>query len=144
MSCEDLADVVAIEREAHPRAWSEENFLSEMRRPCAYAFVAHHKHRLLGYLIFWMICDEVHLLNLSIHPDFRGRGMGKKLMTFLIDFAHRSGAKWIGSEVRRSNRAALALYRSFGFREHGVRKGYYQDTHEDGILLEREFDREPM
>lgn len=143
MLCEDLVEVVAIERDTHTHAWAEQNFLSEMRNACAYAFVAHNEHRLLGYLVFWIICDEVHLLNLAIHPTFRRCGIGKKLMAFLIYFSHRHGARWIGLEVRRSNHAALVMYRYFGFQEKMVRKAYYQDNHEDGIVMELRLDREP-
>jgi len=143
MSCADLAEVASIERVAHTPGWSEENFLREMSNACGHAFVAHHEHRIVGYLVFWMICDETHLLNLTIHPDSRRCGVGKKLMAFLIRFSHRHGVTWIGLEVRRSNHAALGIYRTFGFRKKSVRRAYYQDNHEDGIVMELGLDREP-
>jgi ribosomal-protein-alanine N-acetyltransferase len=94
-------------------------------------------------MVFWMICDEVHLLKLVVHPEFQRSGLGKRLMAFLIHFACSHGVEWIGLEVRRSNQAALALYRSLGFEERRVRKGYYRDTSEDGIVMEWELNREP-
>lgn len=144
MLCEDLVEVLAIERCTHSPAWSRQNFVSELRNACAYAFVAHDGQRLLGYLAFWMICDEVHLLNLAIHPDFRGCGIGGRLMRFLIHFSHDHGAKWIGLEVRRSNHKARAMYCHYGFREKDVRQAYYQNNREDGIVMECRLDREPI
>ena len=142
MSHKDLIDVMTIENDSHERPWSTESFLSEMRNPVGHAFVAHDGRCVLGYVIFWMIADETHLLNLTIRPDFRGRGLGKRLMAFLIDFARRQGAQWIGLEVRRSNEAALALYRRFGFQEARVRAAYYPDTQEDGIIMELGLDHD--
>jgi ribosomal-protein-alanine N-acetyltransferase len=139
----DLADVLALERETDTAAWSEENFLSEIGSACGYAFVARHDpSRLLGFLVFWMIADEVHLLKLAIHPDFRRYGLGKGLLAFLIGFAHDHGVRWIGLEVRKSNLTAMAMYRSFGFQQTSVRKAYYPDNHEDGIVMELRLDRE--
>ena len=138
MSKADVVQVVAIEKNAHDLPWSEENFLSELRNACSYSIVAHDEHRILGYLVFWMIGAEVHLLNLTVHPEFRRCGIGKELMGFLIQLSNRHGAISIGLEVRRSNRAALSLYHAFGFKERAVRKAYYQVKGEDGILMELE------
>jgi ribosomal-protein-alanine N-acetyltransferase len=138
----DLGGVVAIERKTHSPPWSGESLLAEIRNPCTYAFVAAHEHQLQGYLVFWMICDEVHLLSLSIHPKFRRCGIGKRLLSFLIHFSYCHGVQWIGLEVRKSNRAALALYRSFGFGKQRVRKRYYQGPQEDALVMERELGHE--
>ena len=124
MSKADVVQVVAIEKNAHDPPWSEESFLSELRNACSHSLVAHDGHRVLGYLVFWMIDAEVHLLNLTVHPEFRRCGIGRELMAFLIQFSNRHGATSIGLEVRRSNRAALGLYYALGFKEKAVRKAY--------------------
>ena len=72
MSAADVVQVVAIERNAHDPPWSEENFLSELQNVCAHSLVAYDEHRILGYLVFWMIEAEVHLLNLTVHPESIG------------------------------------------------------------------------
>ncbi len=138
MLVHDLPDVMAIERHSHNSAWSDNNFKSEMRNDCAHAFVAHEEHRIVGYLVFWLVHDEVYLLNLTVHKDFRRCGLGQKLVAFLIDFSRHHGARWIGLEVRKSNHSALSIYGRFGFRQERVRKAYYQDNHEDGIVMELE------
>jgi ribosomal-protein-alanine N-acetyltransferase len=136
MAYKDLIDVMTIEKDSHERPWPMESFLSEMKSPVGHAFVGHDGRCVLGYVVFWMIADETHLLNLTIRSDFRGHGLGRRLMAFLIHFAHRHGAQWVSLEVRRSNTAALALYRRFGFQEASVRAAYYPDTQEDGIIME--------
>jgi ribosomal-protein-alanine N-acetyltransferase len=138
----DLREVVAIERKTHSPPWGKETLLAEIGNPCTYAFVATHEHRFGGYLVFWMIRDEVHLLALSTNPEFRRCGVGKRLVSFLICFSRYHGVQWIGLEVRKSNRAALALYRSFGFRRQSVRKRYYQNPQEDALVMEWELGRE--
>jgi ribosomal-protein-alanine N-acetyltransferase len=95
----------------------------------------------VGYLVFWLICGDVHLLKIATHPDFHRQGIADRMMAFLLSFSRTHGADWIGLEVRQSNRAARALYRSFGFEERGVRRAYYPDSHEDGILMECELKR---
>lgn len=142
MSDGDLSEVITIERCSQSPPWSADSFLREMRNTSGYAFVAQNDNRILGYLVFWMICDEVHLLNLAVHPDFRLRGVGEKLVAFLIDFSRRQRVRWIILDVRKSNRAATALYDNYGFQETRVRKAYYPDNHEDAIVMELELDRE--
>lgn len=142
MSPGDLAEVLVVEKEAYTPGWSEKNFLNEMRNACSYAFVADQGRRILGYLVFWLIRDEVHLLNLTVRADRKRRGVGKKLMAFLIHFSRRHAAKWIDLEVRRSNQAAISMYRTFGFRERRVRRAYYHDKREDGLVMELRLERE--
>ncbi len=142
MSPNDLTDVMAIERRSHTHPWSEEGFLNELRNRPGRAFVAHRGKCLTGYVVFWIIADETHLLNLTVHPGCRGYGLGKRLLAFLISYSRRHGVKWVGLEVRRSNRVATALYRRFGFQEGRVRRAYYPDTREDGINMELGLDHE--
>jgi len=142
MSREDLAEVMALERHAQGPGWSVDNHLSELRNRSCHAFVTHTEHQVLGFLIFWIVYDEAYLLNLAVRRGSRRNGIGRKLMAFLIEFSRRHGARWIGLEVRKSNRPARALYTEFGSRQTRIRKGYYQDNHEDGIVMELELEYE--
>jgi len=142
MSTNDLTDVMAIEKKSHTDPWSEEGFLNELRNPAGRSFVIHQGKSITGYVVFWIIADETHLLNLTVHPGCRGHGLGRKLLAFLISYSRRHGVTWVGLEVRRSNRVATALYRSFGFQEGRVRKAYYPDTREDGLIMELGLNRE--
>ncbi len=143
MYCEDITEVLAIQRHVQGPAWTPDHFVNELRNGFCHAFVAHLGRQILGYVIFWIILDEAHLLNLAIHPSFRRSGVGRRLMAFLIHFSRRRGATWIALEVRKTNTPALALYSEFGFQQTRVRKSYYQDNHEDGIVMELELKREP-
>ena len=83
----------------------------------------------------WLILDEAHINNICVHPSYRCRGYGKMLVHRLIRAAYKYGGDSITLEVRKSNLTALTLYNSLGFEEEGVRKGYYQDTGEDAIIM---------
>jgi ribosomal-protein-alanine N-acetyltransferase len=94
------------------------------------------QRRLLGYVCWWVVGDEVHILNLAVHPDARRGGTGRALVQRVLDDAavHRAGS--VSLEVRRDNQPAAALYRSLGFTESGVRRNYYGQG-EDAIIMER-------
>jgi len=87
-----------------------------------------------GYIIYWVVAGEMHLLNLAVHPTHRRRGIARALLTAALEEARSQGADVVWLEVRPSNAAALALYQSFGFEEIGVRPGYYSDNGEDALL----------
>jgi ribosomal-protein-alanine N-acetyltransferase len=77
-------------------------------------------------------------LNIAVHPARRGEGIGRALLSECIRRAARAGASLIFLEVRAGNEAAQRLYRSMGFAFRGIRKGYYTDTGEDAVILDRE------
>ena len=77
----------------------------------------------------------MHILNLAVHPGHRRRSIARRLLAEALAQARTLGAELAWLEVRPSNLAALALYESFGFRQVGRRPRYYDDTHEDALLL---------
>ena len=89
----------------------------------------------VGYAGMWKIQDEGHITNIAVHPEFRGVHIGKALMSQLINEARSLGVNSMTLEVRKSNIIARNLYESFGFKEAGVRKGYYADNKEDAIVM---------
>lgn len=88
-----------------------------------------------GYLIYWVVAEEMHILNLAVHPQQRRRGIARCLLSTAMSQARELGAQVAWLEVRPSNTQALALYRSFGFKKVGTRPRYYDDTQEDALLL---------
>jgi len=90
---------------------------------------------LLGMGCLWAILEEAHITILAVHPDHRGRGLGKLLLGALLFSAQRRGLEWATLEVRPSNRTALCLYQTMGFKQVGRRRGYYQDSGEDAVIL---------
>jgi ribosomal-protein-alanine N-acetyltransferase len=88
-----------------------------------------------GFAAFWKVVDEMHINNLAVHPDCRGRGLGRQLLAGTLAAAHALGVRRATLEVRRSNVAAQRLYASAGFRVVGVRAGYYTQPAEDALVL---------
>jgi ribosomal-protein-alanine N-acetyltransferase len=134
-----LEQVMEIERISFPTPWTEKMFLEELASPLSFHFVASrregHRDLVLSYIIFWMFREEVHILNLATHPDFRRVGIAQSLLLFTIDFSYNSGGIVYLLEAREKNQPALNLYQKLGFSSCGVRKKYYADTGEDAVLM---------
>lgn len=141
MSPDDLPDVLDIERLSSSHPLTEEMFFKELSLEIAHLYVVRHKNdadcrdRVIGYIDYWKIGPEIHIIIFAVHPDFRRQGAGSVLLQYLIDKAWREGGEEILLDVRVSNEAASSLYRKFGFVECGRRKNYYQDHPEDAILM---------
>lgn len=135
---EHLGGVLEIERQSFPTPWSKQAFLGELRdNELAHYYVCLQGDKVTGYAGMWIIFDEAHVTNIAVHPDYRGRKIGKALLLNLMEQALRLGAERITLEVRPSNKVAQELYRKLGFRPVGIRKGYYTDTNEDAIIMWR-------
>ena len=135
----DLDRLVAIERAAFARPWSRNLLARELDNRISTVLGARDEAgELWGFAIWWTVADEIHLLDVAVHPDRQRRGIARSLMERCLEAAREAGAAWVLLEVRESNEAARALYRSLGFRESGIRPGYYRDTREDAIILELE------
>lgn len=140
----DLDAVLAIEEASFhnptTRAWYE----SELQRPeVCYVYVLRLPDGVAGFCAFWKVVDQIHINNLAIHPDFRHRGLGARLLTHVLDEAARLGAPHATLEVRRSNEAARRLYGAAGFVSVGVRTSYYTNPIEDALILSRTGGRVP-
>jgi ribosomal-protein-alanine N-acetyltransferase len=138
MEVMDLRSVLEIEGLSFPHPWHESTFRGEIQhRPISFPLVVVHTtlNRVIGYVIFWLIGEDVQINNIAIHPDFRGMGVGEHVMRQVIEQVRFRGASLITLEVRPSNTAALALYRKLGFKLMGIRKGYYTIPSEDALVL---------
>jgi ribosomal-protein-alanine N-acetyltransferase len=135
----DLDGVMAIEEVSFPTPWSREMFSEDFARRFSDTLVAAGtQDEVLGYSVCWTIAGESHLLNIAVLPSRRGEGIGRALLTECLRRAARAGASRIFLEVRAGNGAAQRLYRSMGFVFRGIRRGYYTDTGEDAVILDRE------
>ncbi len=135
---EDLPHILEIERLSFPSPWQATHFFLELYKDYAHLWVAEKEGRLVGYICFWLVADEAHLVNIAVHPSFRRKGVGEFLLKMFLRFAARKGARRAFLEVRASNRVARHLYEKFGFKKDGVRRSYYQDTKEDAILMSKD------
>ncbi len=131
----DIPEIVAIENVSFPTPWADHAFLSELRNKFAYYNVAVHDGKVAGYCGMWLFSGEAHITTIAVHPDWRGRGLGKTFMNALINHARSRGATTMILEVRPSNSAARILYKNMGFRQIGCRRNYYLETHEDALVM---------
>ena len=141
----DLPRIMEIEAAGFLHPWSEALLRAELGHAWSNLLAAlapgpDGVPRLLGYVIFWLVHDEVHVLNVATAPEARRRGVGRALMDEAVAVGRRKGARLSTLEVRRSNLPAIALYRSLGYREVGVRPRYYAEENEDAIVMTLEFD----
>lgn len=136
MTIDDLDAVMEIEHESFTIPWSRKSFCEELERnTCARYLVVEDEGRVVGYGGMWFVVDEAHVTNIAIRRDSRGKGMGKFLMENMLQFAADSGMVFMTLEVRRSNEVAQHLYRTHGFVDVGYRKRYYEDNHEDALIM---------
>jgi [ribosomal protein S18]-alanine N-acetyltransferase len=145
MRLEDLDEVLEIERHGHPSPWPRQVFTEELEREWARIDVlrvraAEGSSRVVAFCNFWIVRDEIHILNVATHPDWRRRGHAARLLEHLLGFARTSGGRYLTLEVRKSNVGAVALYQRFGFSAVGVRPQYYVENREDAIVMALELD----
>ena len=133
----DLDGVVEIERVSFNNPTTREWYEAELRRPdvCFIYLLRTLDHPVAGFCAFWRVVDQIHINNLAIRPELRGRGLGSQLLQGVIAEAGRLGATTATLEVRRSNQAAIRLYTRAGFAQVGVRQSYYTQPVEDALVL---------
>lgn len=140
MRVADIDAVMEIERRSFPTPWSRAAFVSELLdNDRAYYMVARADTetgpRVVGYIGLWLIAGEGHITNVAVHPDCRGKGIGRRLLTAAADLCRARSARRMTLEVRVSNLVAQQLYRDMGFVSAGIRRGYYRDNNEDAIIM---------
>jgi [ribosomal protein S18]-alanine N-acetyltransferase len=128
-------DLLSIERSSFPSPWDINSFSEEIDRAISHFWVLTLDAVLAGYICFWIFADEVHLLNVAVCKTCRRKGVGRHLLSKMVEVGKAEGAETAWLEVRPSNLAARSLYRKAGFREVGRRPRYYTDTREDGIIM---------
>ena len=143
MRADDLPAVLDIEKRAFAQPWSRAFFEKELSTPFAHLVVAVDpataRPSVVGYTCRWRVADEVHLLNVAVHSERRGTGLGRHLVESVIDESRAGGARTMFLEVRAGNIVARRLYRRLGFRDLGVRRGYYGPG-QDAIVMELRLD----
>lgn len=136
----DVGRIVDIERDGFLHPWSRELIERELghswsRIVLACADDRVGNERVLGYIVFWIVHDEVHVLNVATALEARRQGVGRALMDAAEEEGRSRGARLSTLEVRRSNTGAIALYRAIGYRQVGVRPNYYAEEGEDAIVM---------
>jgi len=130
----DLPAVLEIEQASFPSPWRPEFFLNELHNASARLVVAEGAGQVIGYFCRWLVADEVHILDVAVHPAYRRRGVGKLLLQEILTEARQNRARTASLEVRVGNQPAIALYQAFGFQQVAVRRQYYENG-EDAFLM---------
>ena len=125
-SC-DLQEVLKIENECFENPWSETYYTLSLKRPRSYEhfYVARHENTIVGYIVFSILHEEAHILNLAVPVVYRRQGIAKYLLTSALKMIQAQDGHEVLLEVAVSNLPAQYLYRQFGFRICGIRKNYY-------------------
>lgn len=131
-----LDSILEIERGSFISPWSRNGFLQEVRNPISHLWAIMDEDGTAGgHICFWMFEREIQLLNIAVHPEKRGRGLGSHLLREMIRVGIERGMEQIWLEVRTSNTKARRLYEKLGFLAVGRRLRYYQDTNEDAVVM---------
>ena len=134
-----LDAVLAVEQRAYSHPWTRGNFTDALASGYQAQVLVAGEH-LLGYFVAMMGVDEVHLLNITVTPEFQRQGWARVLLDALALWSRGCGAQWLWLEVRQSNLRAQQVYEAHGFRRVGERKRYYPAAHgqrEDAVVMSR-------
>ena len=148
MTAEHVSRLAELEKLCFSEPWSEKSLTEEIDKPAACFLVAMQQdeglgyggmHTVLGYGGMHTVLGESYVDNIAVFPEFRGHGVGRTLMEALIEKARENGGVFITLEVRTSNLPAIAMYRSLGFTEAGVRRNFYTEPREDALIFTLSF-----
>ncbi|MDF1524827.1 MAG: ribosomal protein S18-alanine N-acetyltransferase [bacterium] len=144
MTLLDLDSVVRIEDLSFPHPWTRDQFTAELERElvsrCHVAVMEDDGiGPAVGFIMAWLVEDELHITNLAVEPEVRRGGVAAALLEQSILEAIELGAMWCQLDVRATNAAARGLYSRFGFKPLGTRKRYYQNG-EDAVVMGKELE----
>jgi ribosomal-protein-alanine N-acetyltransferase len=137
---DDLDGVLAVEAASFTNPWTRAMYAWELQnRSVCHIYVARTAScRVAGFCAFWLVFDEIHINNVAVLPEYRGRGMGSAVLRHVLQEAQRLGATRATLEVRASNTGAGRLYERLGFHVAGIRPNYYSSPVEDALILWRD------
>lgn len=133
----DIPALIALEKACFPRPWTSREFEISMRQKYFYALGVRLQHSIIAYVTFFLVVDELEIVNLAVLGAHRRQGLGQFLLGSVLSFAGSHDVARIILEVRRSNQAARGLYAQNGFEVIGVRRRYYPPDGEDALVMER-------
>ena len=136
MTVHDIASVHEIERASFFTPWPDDAYRNELvtNRLASYV-VARAGDEVVGFAGLWVMVDEAHITTFAVHPRWRRRGVGQRLLLRLLELANDRRAREATLEVRLSNVPARRLYEKYGFRPVGIRPRYYSDNGEDALIM---------
>lgn len=135
MQEQDVKTVAQIEAENFSKPWKEVDFLGAVKDKKALYLVAYVDEVLVGYIGMWMVLDEGEITNVSVKKEYQGQKIGRALLEKLEILGRTKGVGSYFLEVRESNKRARVLYESCGFSVISVRKNFYEEPVENGVVM---------
>src|SRR6266404_1449436 len=135
----DMPEVLHTEQESFAFAWSEEDFLRCLRQRNCIGMVAEHGEKVVGFMIYELHKNKLHIMNFAVHPGWRRRGVGAQMVGKLISKLSSHRRTRITLEVRETNLAAQLFFSRQGFRAVRVLRSYYEDSGEDAFVMQYQF-----
>jgi [ribosomal protein S18]-alanine N-acetyltransferase len=132
---EDLDEVMAIENGSFVRPWTKRLFEETLRSDVSEGLGLESEGRVVGYIVFYAVEGEAHVLNFAVHPLFRRQGLGLTMLKGALKGLRGRGVTVFFLEVREGNAGAIGLYEKCGFERIGRRKRYYSETNEDALVM---------
>jgi ribosomal-protein-alanine N-acetyltransferase len=132
----DMPEVLQTEQDSFEFSWTEEDFLRCLRQRNCIGMVAEQGERVVGFMIYELHKQKLHILNFAVHPRFRRSGVGGQMVSKLISKLSSHRRTRITLEVRESNLSAQLFFRQQGFKGVRVLRAFYEDSGEDAYLMQ--------
>ena len=132
----DMPEVLDIEKSSFEFPWSEEDFIRCLRQRNCIGMVAEYDERVVGFMIYELHKNQLHVLNFSVRPDARRRGVGQQMINKLVGKLSQQRRNRIVLEIRETNLAAQLFFRNSDFMAMSVLRDYYDDTTEDAYVMQ--------
>lgn len=136
MGIDDIDQIMEIEKRSFATPWSRRMFEETIFSPISRGFVVEGENGVTGYMVFYVADVEAHIMNLAVNPTERKQGHAGRLLTQALMLFRESDVSECYLEVREHNTDAQRLYKRFGFEAIGRRKGYYEETGEDALVMQ--------
>ena len=135
----DMPEVLEIEKSSFEFPWSEEDFIRCLRQRNCIGMVAEYDESVVGFMIYELHKNQLHVLNFAVRPDFRRRGVGSQMVNKLVGKLSQQRRNRVVLEIRETNLAAQLFFRNSDFRAVSVLRDYYDDTTEDAYVMQYRF-----
>jgi ribosomal-protein-alanine N-acetyltransferase len=136
----DMPEVLAIEHASFEYPWCEEEFLRVLRQRNCIGMVAEYGERIVGFMIYELHRNKIHVLDFACHPEFRRQGVGRQMVAKLVGKLSNQRRSRIALFLRETNLSAQLFFRVMGFRAMEVVREHYPDTGEDAYTMHYHMD----
>lgn len=140
----DIMEVIRIERECFEFPWQEDDFMRCLRQRNCIGMVAEHENRVVGFMIYELPKNRIHLLNIATAGEFRRRGVASQMLRKLVGKLVNQRRSRVTLEVRETNLAAQLFFRSQGFLATSVLRHFYEEMQEDAYMMQYRLVENPL